>query len=72
MTLLVSLFITSRNLLLIVFLPKNIITILQKVAIHFWQVSLKGVLSAKSFKSNCEKVTSLKKFKTHELPYKWF
>ena len=70
MTLLVSSFVTSRNLLFDVFLPRKIITILQKITINFRQVSLKGVLlsvqvleySAKSFKSTCEKVKSLKNF----------
>ena len=45
MTLLVSLFITSRNFLFGVFLQKkNTITIVQKITINFWQVLLKGVL----------------------------
>ena len=64
--LLVSLFVTLRNLLIGVFLPRKIITISQKIAINFRQVSLKGVLpsvsalevSAKSFKSTCKKYES--------------
>ena len=45
MTLLVSLFITSRNFLFGVFLQKkNTITIVQKITINFRQVLLKGVL----------------------------
>ena len=72
MTLLASLFATSRNLVFGVFLPIKHITILQKVTINFRQVSLKGVLlsvrvlsrniSVKSFNSTCKKVKSLKKF----------
>ena len=44
MTFLVSLFVTSRNLLFGVFLPRKIITISQKIAVNFRQVPLKGVL----------------------------
>ena len=39
-TLLVSLFVTSTNLLFGVFLPRKIITILLKITINFRQVSL--------------------------------
>ena len=68
MTFLVSLFVTSRNLLFGVFLPRKIISILRKIVANFRQVSLKGVLlwkwfwngSGKSFKSSSEKVESLK------------
>ena len=42
MTFLVSLFVTSRNLLFGVFLPRNVIIIL--IAVNVRQVSLKGVL----------------------------
>ena len=47
-TFLVSLFVTSRNLLSGVFLPNKIITILQKIAVNFRQVSLKGALPSVS------------------------
>ena len=39
-----SLFLTSKNLLLGVFLSRKIITILRKMTINFRQVPLKGVL----------------------------
>ena len=46
MTFLIYLFVTSRNLLFGVLLPRKIITILQKIAVNFMQVSLKdGPLS---------------------------
>ena len=68
MTFLISLFVTSKNLLFGVFLPKKISTILRKIAINFRQMSLNGVLLSvsvlecfgKSFKSTSEKVESLK------------
>ena len=44
MTFLVSLFVTLRNLLVGVFLPRKIIIILRKITINFRQVSLKGIL----------------------------
>ena len=44
MTFLVSLFVTSRNLLLGVFLSKKVVTISRKIGAHFRQVSLKSVL----------------------------
>ena len=43
--------VTSRNLLFGVFLPRKIITILQKIAVNFRQVSLFWNVSAKSFKT---------------------
>ena len=72
MTFLSYLFVTSRNLLSGVFLPRKIITILRKITVNFRQASLKGVLlsgvlhsafwnvSARSFKSTCEKGESLR------------
>ena len=45
MTFLVSLSVTARNLLFGVFLPRKIITISQKIAINFRQVSPRGVFS---------------------------
>ena len=44
MNLLVSLFVTSRNLLFDVFLPRKIIKILRKITINFKQVPPKDVL----------------------------
>ena len=38
---LVTLFVTSRNVLFGVFLPRKIITILQKIGVNFRQVALK-------------------------------
>ena len=69
MTLLVSLFVTSRKLLFGVFLPRKIVAILLTITINFRQVSLKGVLLlarameyfSKILKSTCEKFKSLKK-----------
>ena len=43
-TVLIYLFVTSRNLLLGVFLPRKIISILRKIGVNFRQVPLKGVL----------------------------
>ena len=43
MTLLISLFVISRNILLVVFLQRKIITILQKVAINFRQVLVRDL-----------------------------
>ena len=43
-TFLIYLFVTSRNLLLGVFMPRKIITILRKIAAIFRQASRKGVL----------------------------
>ena len=43
-TFLIYLFVTSRNLLFGVFLLREMITILRKIAVHFRQVSLKRVL----------------------------
>ena len=48
MTFLVSLFETSGNLLFGVFLPNEIITVLQKIAVDFRQMPLKGVLPSVS------------------------
>ena len=61
MTLLVSLFATSRNLLFGVFLPRKIITTSQKIAVNFRQLSLKGALISVSersgmFRQNISKV----------------
>ena len=44
MTLLDSLFATSKNSLFGVFLPRTIITILRKITLDLGQVSMKGVL----------------------------
>ena len=44
MSLLISLFVTSRNLLFGVLLPRKIITILRKITMNFRQVSPNGVL----------------------------
>ena len=44
MTFLVSLFVTSRNLLFGVFLPRKVVIILRKIGANFRQVSLKSVL----------------------------
>ena len=73
MTLLVSLFVTSKNLSFGVFLPRKTITILRKITINFRQVSKSASLSKSSgifqqnpLKSTCEKVKALKK-----LYYTW-
>ena len=61
MTFLIYLFVTSRNLLFGVFLPRKIITILRKIADIFRQVSLKEVLlSVSVLECFREKVGSLK------------
>ena len=54
-------FVTSRNLLFGVYLPRKIITILRKIAVNFRQVSLKEILPSVSV-LECfgEKVGSLK------------
>ena len=79
--LLVSLFLTSINLLLVVFLQWKILTILQKVTINFRQVSLKGVLLLVRVLEHLDKILQKylwinqifkKNFTTHELPHKRF
>ena len=61
MTFLIYLFVTSRNLLFGVILPRRIITILRKKADIFRQVSLKEVLlSVSILECFSEKVGSLK------------
>ena len=54
-------FVTSKNLLFGVYLPRKIITILRKIAVNFRQVSLKEILPSVSV-LECfgEKVRSLK------------
>ena len=61
MTFLVSWFVTLRNLLFGVFLPRKIITTSQKIAVNFRQLSLKGALISVSehsrmFRQNLLKV----------------
>ena len=77
MTLLFSLFETSRNLFIAVFLPRKIITILRKIS--FKQLSLKGVLlpvivleyfATNVFKVPVKKLNLYKDFTTHERFYK--
>ena len=79
MTLLVSFFVSSRNLLLGVFLTRKIITILRKITINSRQVLLKSVIPSvrfleyfgKTFKSTCDKAKPSKIFTAHELLHKW-
>ena len=77
MTLLFSLFVTSRNLFIAVFMPRNIITILRKIS--FKQLLLKGVLvpvivgeyfATNVLKVPVKKLNISKDFTTHELFYK--
>ena len=60
MTFLVSWFVTLRNLLFGVFLPRKIITTSQKMAINFRQLSLKGALISVSDRSRMFRQNLLK------------
>ena len=75
MTLLVSLFATSRNLLFGVFLPRTIIIILQKISgkCHCTSLSKNSEIFRKNpFKSTCHKVKSLKELcYTDNILHKW-
>ena len=81
MTFLVSLFVTSRNLLFGVFLPRKIITISQKITVNFRQVLLTDVLLSESILELFFKIFSkylwkswilCKTFTTDEHFHKWF
>ena len=77
---LASLFVTSTNLQFAVFMPRKIIAIIQKKlsisSKRHWKVFLSQQvfwnISARSFKSTCEKVNLQKTFMSHELLHKWF
>ena len=65
MTLLFSLFVTSRNLFIAVFLPRKVIIILRKInfkrlstVIVYSPSNSLGIFRHKCFKSTCEKVKS--------------
>ena len=73
MTFLICLFVTSRNLLFSVFLPRKIITVLRKIVVNFRQVSLKELLPSLSvLKCFGEKVGSLKILYCTWILHKWF